>query len=144
MEFVTSQQGIDRIKKFESCRLTAYQDTAGVWTIGYGHTGSVYARMQISQEQAGDLLKADLKRFEAAVNRYVTGALTQGRFDALVSFTFNVGEGALKKSTLLKKMNAGDMDGAAREFDRWIYAGGKVLNGLVKRRAAEKAMFLNY
>ena len=112
MEFVTSQQGIDRIKKFESCRLTAYQDAAGVWTIGYGHTGSVYAGMQISQE------KADLKRFEAAVNRYVTGALTQGRFDALVSFTFNVGEGALKKSTLLKKMNAGDMDGAAREFDR--------------------------
>ena len=118
MEFVTSQQGIDRIKKFESCCLTAYQDAAGVWTIGYGHTGSVYAGMQISQEQAGDLLKADLKRFEAAVNRYVTGALTQGRFDALVSFTFNVGEGALKKSTLLKKMNAGDMDGAAREFDR--------------------------
>ena len=111
-------QDCDRIKKFESCRLTAYQDAAGVWTIGYGHTGSVYAGMQISQEQAGDLLKADLKRFEAAVNRYVTGALTQGRFDALVSFTFNVGEGALKKSTLLKKMNAGDMDGAAREFDR--------------------------
>ena len=73
------------------------------------------ARMQISQEQAGDLLKEDLKR---VVNRYVTGALTQGRFDALVSFSFNVGEGDLKKSTLLKKMNAGDMDGAAREFDR--------------------------
>lgn len=108
----------DRIKKFESCRLTAYQDAAGVWTIGYGHTGSVYTGMQISQEQAEDLLKEDLKRFEAAVNRYVTGALTQGRFDALVSFSFNVGEGALKKSTLLKKMNAGDMDGAAREFDR--------------------------
>ena len=76
------------------------------------------AGMQISQEQAEDLLKEDLKRFEAAVNRYVTGALTQGRFDAPVSFTFNVGEGALKKSTLLKKMNAGDMDGDAREFDR--------------------------
>lgn len=76
------------------------------------------ARMQISQEQAGDLLKEDLKRFEAVVNRYVTGALTQGGFDALVSFSFNVGEGDLKKSTLLKKMNAGDMDGAAREFDR--------------------------
>lgn len=119
MEFVTSQQGIDRIKKFESCRLTAYQDAAGVWTIGYGHTGSVYAGMQISQEQAEDLLKEDLKRFEAAVNRYVTGALTQGRFDALVSFSFNVGgRGFEEKVHCSKKMNAGDMDGAAREFDR--------------------------
>ncbi|MDE7322631.1 MAG: glycoside hydrolase family protein [Lachnospiraceae bacterium] len=143
MAFVTSQKGINLIKEFESCRLTAYQDIAGVWTIGYGHTGGVSSGMTISQAQAEAYLKSDLARFEKAVNKYVTVGITQNMFDALVSFTFNLGEGSLANSTLLKKLNAGDVSGAANEFDKWVYASGKVSNGLVRRRAAEKALFLN-
>lgn len=143
MALVTSQKGINLIKEFESCRLTAYQDTAGVWTIGYGHTGGVSSGMTISQAQAEAYLKGDLARFEKAVNQNVTVGITQNMFDAMVSFTFNVGDGALKNSTLLKKVNSGDIDGAANEFDKWVYSGGKVVDGLVRRRAAEKALFLN-
>ena len=143
MALVTSQKGINLIKEFESCRLKAYQDSAGVGTIGYGHTGGVSSGMTISQAQAEAYLKSDLARFEKAVNNCVTVALTQNMFDALVSFSFNVGDGALKNSTLLRKLNSGDIGGAANEFDKWVYSGGKVVDGLVRRRAAEKALFLD-
>lgn len=143
MSFTTSQAGIDLITSFEGCRLTAYQDSVGVWTIGYGHTSGVYQGMTITEEEAIAFLRQDLKTAENAVNNNVTYGINQSQFDALVSFTFNVGTGNFSSSTLLKKLNAGDVNGAADEFDKWIYAGGQVLEGLVRRRAAEKQMFLS-
>jgi GH24 family phage-related lysozyme (muramidase)/peptidoglycan hydrolase-like protein with peptidoglycan-binding domain len=142
MSFTTSQKGINLIKSFEGCRLTAYQDSVGVWTIGYGHTSGVYSGMTITESQAEAYLKSDLVTSENAVNKYVTYAINQNQFDALASFTFNLGSGNLSTSTLLKKLNQGDISGAASEFDKWVYAGDKVLEGLVKRRAAEKELFL--
>lgn len=143
MGFTTSQTGINLIKSFESLRLEAYKDSVGVWTIGYGHTSGVYEGMKITEAQAEAYLRADLSTAENAVNTKVTYSIVQHQFDALVSFTFNVGTGNFGGSTLLKKLNAGDVSGAADQFDVWIYAGGKVLNGLVNRRAAEKELFLN-
>ena len=143
MNYKTSQKGIDLIKSFEGCRLTAYQDSVGVWTIGYGHTSGVYQGMTITEEQAEEFLRSDLGTSESAVNRLVTYGINQNQFDALVSFTFNLGSGNLAKSDLLKKLNQGDITGAANEFDKWVHAGGQVLEGLVKRRAAEKELFLN-
>lgn len=137
-----SQNGLDLIKGFEGLRLNAYQDSAGVWTIGYGHTGpDVRPGMSITQAQAEQLLRQDVARFEQAVRDNVRVPLTQNQFDALVSFTYNVGEGALQDSTLLRKLNAGDYAGAQTEFGRWVYAGGERLEGLERRRAAEAALF---
>lgn len=143
----TATKGIELIKEFEGCRLTAYKCPAGVWTIGYGHTGMVDGKliasgMTITAAKATELLKKDLAEFEAAVNGCVTAPITQNMFDALVSFSFNVGAGALRRSTLLKKLNAKDYDGAADELPKWNKAGGKVLNGLVRRRMAERELFL--
>ena len=98
--------------------------------------------MCISQDQAEAFLKSDLARFEECVNRCVTVPLTQDMFDALVSFTYNVGTGALQRSTLLCKLNRGDTEGAAKEFDKWVHAGKKVFPGLVRRRREEKELFL--
>ena len=136
MRFVTSEKGIEFIKSYEALVLKAYDDRTGAWTIGYGHTAGVMPGMEITESQAVEFLQADLKRFEESVNRYVTVPLTQ-------SFTFNLGAGALKRSTLLKKLNCGDITGAAGQFERFVYAGGKVMRGLVRRRAAEKEIFLN-
>lgn len=143
MSFKTSQNGINLIKSFEGCRLTAYQDSAGVWTIGYGHTAKVYSSMKITEEQAIKFLKSDIKNAENAVNSRVTYIINQNQFDALVSFTYNVGVGNFSSSTLLKKLNQSDILGAANEFDKWVNAGGKVLKGLVRRRASEKDIFLD-
>jgi lysozyme len=141
----TSPTGIGLIKSSEGLRLKAYPDpgTGGLpWTIGYGSTSGVTQKMVITEAQAEQMLAADLVRFERAVERLVRVPLNQGQFDALVSFTYNVGEGNFTKSTLLRKLNAGDTAGAAEQFKRWVNAGGKVLPGLVKRRAAERALFL--
>lgn len=143
----TATKGIELIKEFEGCRLTAYKCPAGVWTIGYGHTGTVDGKaiasgMTITAAKATELLRKDLATFEAAVNSYVTAPITQNMFDALVSFAFNCGAGALKGSTLLKKLNAKDYNGAAAEFARWNKAGGKVLAGLTRRRRMESILFL--
>ncbi len=143
MTYITSQNGIEFLKSYEGCVLKAYQDAVGIWTIGYGHTSGVTSGMMITTTQAESYLKSDLLKIGNYVNNYVTTTLTQNMFDALVSFTFNVGAGALKRSTLLRKLNQGDISGAAKEFDKWVYAGKKKLPGLVKRRAAEKEMFLN-
>lgn len=143
MEFVTSQRGMDFIRSYEALRLKAYDDSTGVWTIGYGHTARVMPGMTITESQAVDYFRTDLKSFERSVNKYVIVLITQNMFDALVSFTFNLGAGTLKRSTLLKKLNCNDFAGAAAEFDRFIYAGGKIMRGLVRRRAAEKEIFLN-
>lgn len=137
-----SIDGINLIKKYEGCRLTAYKCPAGVWTIGYGHTKNVKSGMKITQNKANELLEDDLKRIGNTIIQLVNVSMHQNQFDALVSFTFNCGSGALKRSTLLKKLNNKDYDGAANEFTRWNKSNGKVLNGLVKRRADEKALFL--
>ncbi|MDM3502442.1 lysozyme [Enterobacter hormaechei] len=144
----TSDKGIALIKQFEGCKLTAYQDSVGVWTIGYGWTQpvdgkSIRAGMTIKQETAERLLKTGLVSYESDVSRLVKVGLTQGQFDALVSFTYNLGSRSLSTSTLLRKLNAGDYTGAADEFLRWNKAGGKVLNGLTRRREAERALFLS-
>ena len=135
----TSDKGIALIKEFEGCKLTAYQDSVGVWTIGYGWTQPVdgkpiRAGMTIKQETAERLLKTGMVSYESDVSRLVKVGLTQGQFDALVSFTYNLGARSLSTSTLLRKLNAGDYAGAADEFLRWNKAGGKVLNGLTRRR----------
>ena len=137
-----SEKGIELIKSFEGLRLEAYLDSVAVPTIGYGHTRGVKLGQTITQEQADALLEEDIHEFELAIQRLVHVNLTQNQFDALVSFTFNLGIGSLKQSTLLKKLNAGDITGAANEFNRWVYAGGKKLTGLVKRRSAERLMFI--
>ena len=144
----TSDKGIALIKQFEGCKLTAYQDSVGVWTIGYGWTQPVdgkpiRAGMTIKQETADRLLKTGLVSYESDVSRLVKVGLTQWQFDALVSFTYNLGARSLSTSTLLRKLNAGDYAGAADEFLRWNKAGGKVLNGLTRRREAERALFLS-
>lgn len=135
------------IKEFEGLRLHAYQDSAGVWTIGWGHTGDVRRGQSITVHQAEALLALDIGIAAAAVNRHVEAPLSQNMFDALVSFTFNLGEERLAQSTLLKKLNLRDYHAAANEFTKWTKAtvkGRKVtLPGLVRRRAAERAMFVN-
>ena len=139
----TSQKGLDLIKSFEGLRLSAYKCPAEVWTIGYGTTAGVKMGDMITKERAEELLREDVKRFEGYVDRLVKVPLTQGQFDALVSFTYNLGPGALEKSTLLDQLNRGDYDSAAEQFGRWVFAGGRKLEGLAKRRAAEKALFLS-
>jgi lysozyme len=136
-----SQKGLDLIKSFEGLRLSAYKCPADVWTIGYGTTAGVKPGQTITKERAEELLREDVKRFEAQVLRLAKVPLTQGQFDALVSFTYNLGAGNLSNSTLLRLLNAGDYKGAAAQFDRWTKAGGKELPGLVRRRAAERALF---
>ncbi|MDE6314164.1 MAG: glycoside hydrolase family protein [Lachnospiraceae bacterium] len=139
----TSEAGRKLIQQFEGCRLQAYRDCVGVLTIGYGHTGDVAAGQVITQQRADELMVKDLERFERGVERCVTVPLTQEQFDALVSFSYNLGTGSLQKSTLLRKLNGKDYQGAAQEFVKWNKAGGKVLAGLTRRREAEKAMFLS-
>ena len=139
----TSTNGLNLIRRFEGEKLTAYRCPAGIWTIGVGHTGpDVYSGLTITEERSLELLRADVSTFEAAVNSLVRVPLNQNQFDALVSFVFNVGNGALKGSTLLRKLNAGDYEGAAKEFGRWTKALGQTLTGLIKRRAAEAGLFL--
>ena len=138
----TSNVGIELIKKYEGCVLKAYKCPSGVWTIGYGHTNGVKSGMQITKTQALDYLKQDLSTFEKVVTDYVKVPLNQNQFDALVSFSFNCGSGALKTSTLLKKLYSCDYNGAANEFPKWNKSNGKVLNGLVKRREEEKELFI--
>jgi len=135
-----SEKCLDLIKQYEGCRLTAYQDSVGIWTIGYGHTKGVKRGMKISQGVADLYLSEDVEEAANAVKKYAK-TYTQGQLDALTSFVFNLGVGSFKNSTLLRKHNAGDYVGAKNEFGRWVHAGGKVLKGLVKRRAAEAALY---
>lgn len=137
-----NQAGLDLVKAFEGFRGTAYQDAVGVWTVGWGSTQNVRPGMTVTREQAERLLRKDLADAEAAVARLVKVPLTDNEHAALVSFAFNLGQGNLAKSTLLRKLNAGDKAGAANEFLRWNRAGGKVLRGLTRRREAERALFL--
>ena len=133
--------GVDLIKHFESCKLTAYQDSVGIWTIGWGHTGSVKKGDIWTQGEADNILLNDLDKFEGYVNQYVKVPLTQNQFDALVSWTFNLGPGNLKSLTMLTKLNEKKYDEVPSQMKRWNKAGGKVLRGLERRRNAEAAMF---
>lgn len=141
-----SPRGIALIEEAEGTRLQAYPDpgTGGdPWTIGVGHTGpEVHKGLVWTKEQVDAALRSDLARFEKGVAALVAGhPTTQGQFDALVSFAFNLGLGNLGSSTLLKKHKAGDYAGAAAEFGKWVKAAGRVLPGLVKRRAAEADLY---
>ena len=139
-----SEKGIDLIKQFEGCRLAAYKCPGGVWTIGYGHTGiDVSPDLEITQQEAERLLKSDLIIHCNNVEKLVKVPLNQNQFDALVSLEYNIGYGAFKNSTLLKLLNEKKYKEAAEQFERWKYAGGKVLAGLVRRREKEKALFLS-
>lgn len=139
---ITSEEGKEDIKDYEGVRTKAYLDTGGVPTNGVGHTGpDVHMGQEVSMDQVNAWLTEDLKEAEDAVNRLVKVPLTQGQFDALVSFTFNLGEEQLKKSTLLRKLNGGDYSGAANEFKRWVYDDGVIQPGLVKRRYGEANRF---
>lgn len=146
-EMHVSPSGIDLICDFEGKRLVAYDDGVGVWTIGFGTTiypnGIKVKKGDVCTEaQAKAYMAHDLKKFELAVSNVVTVPLSQNQFDALVSLAYNIGTNAFKNSTLVKKLNAGDIRGAANQFDVWVKAGGKRMQGLVNRRAKEKALFL--
>lgn len=137
-----SQVGIELVKKFEGCVLHEYRDVGGVPTIGWGHTGGVTPNQKITQAQADALLLKDLVKFVAGVSECVKVPINQNQFDSLVSFAFNLGVGCLQKSDLLTYINKKDFVRAANEFPKFCHAGGQVLQGLVNRRAAEKALFL--
>ena len=142
----TSDKGIEQIKSFEGFRSMPYQDVVGKWTVGYGHLmvfgdGTVVGS-PITMGQATQLLKGDLHTAEQAVNSCGV-ELTQNEFDALVSFTYNLGVGAFQRSTLLKLLKAGNKTAASGEFPKWSMAGGKDVPGILKRRLAEQDCFLH-
>lgn len=143
-EFDYSSAGMALTRSFEGLRLEAYQDSGGIWTIGYGHTGpEVRSGQCITELEAEALLHADLATSVECVQRAVTVALAQNQFDALVDFCFNAGRGNFLRSTLLRCVNRGDFASAAEQFGLWVHAGGEVIPGLVRRRAAESRLFSN-
>ena len=138
-----SAAGIELLKQFEGCRLTAYQDSVGVWTIGFGTTTGVKEGQTISQVKAEEYLRFDLAIFEKAVTESLKVPVNQNQFDALVSFTYNVGVSAFRSSTLLNLINEKtDKKVVAAEFSKWVKAGNQTLPGLVSRRKAESELFL--
>jgi|TARA_R100001460_G_scaffold51764_1_gene90529 lysozyme len=142
MDRKTSAEGVALIKKFEGCELEAYQCSANVWTIGYGHTRGVEEGDTCSQEDAESMLVEDLEEFEGYVNDIVQCPLEQNQFDALVAWTYNLGPTNLRESTLLIRLNEEDYNDVPTQIRRWNKAGGKVLDGLVRRREAEALLFL--
>ena len=155
-----SLKAIEMIKHHEGVRQNPYKCPAKLWTVGVGHvmfpeqgklkidqrdafTPPSEAMRKHSMEEVNEILKADLARFEKGVATYCPVALTQGQFDSLVSFSFNVGLGTLQRSTMRQKLLRGDMEGAAEELLKYCMAGGKVLKGLQKRRIDERALFLS-
>ncbi len=142
---LTNQAGQAIIKKWEGFSLTPYICPAGLPTIGWGHVISAADAVKyasgITQEQANALFAHDVRIAEGGVTSLITAPLTANQFAALVSFTFNLGAGRLRASTLRRKINARDYQGAADEFSRWVFAGGRKLTGLVSRRAEEKELF---
>ena len=138
----TSDRGLNLIKQFEGFSAKPYVCAGGRWTIGYCHVilpDETFT--EITEDEAIVLLSRDVMEAEGAVDILVKVPLNQNQFDALVSFVYNLGSGNLKSSTLLKLLNASDYDGAAKQFDRWVYAGGRQLLGLIARRKAEEDLF---
>jgi lysozyme len=138
---MSTRAGLPLVRTSEGLELVAYRDIVGVWTIGYGETRGVYPGMVITADQAETMLEARYDEFEAGVLNLVTRTLSENELGALVSFVYNLGLGAFKSSTLLRKVNANDPT-AVSEFARWNMAGGKVVKGLVIRRAKEAALFI--
>lgn len=136
-----SEEGLSLIKKFEGLELEAYKCAAGVWTLGYGHTAGVQEGDVWSEEQANEQLKIDMHIYAGYINDHVTCPLSQNQFDALVSWVYNLGPTNLRNSTLLKVLNSGDYEGVPAQIKRWNKAGGKVLEGLIRRREAEALLF---
>ena len=136
-----SLEGLALIKRFEGCRLESYKCSANVLTIGYGHTSGVKETDTITQDEADKLLQEDVEQFEKHVDDNVTVELGQSQFDALVAWTFNLGVGNLRESTMLKKLNNEDYKSVPSEMKRWNKAGGKTLDGLIRRRKAESLLF---
>lgn len=136
-----SKSGLALTESFEGCRLVAYQDQAGIWTIAFGHTRGVRPGDTCTQAQAEAWLQEDIAFAEDCVNKNVTVLLTQEEFDSLVDLIFNIGCGNFKTSTLLRLLNSGDYAAAAAEFPKWDHAGGKENAGLLRRRIAEEAEF---
>jgi len=136
-----SPAGLALTKSFEGCSLKSYRDSAGIWTIGWGHVSGVVPGMVWTQEQADAQLLDDIQWAVGVVNSKVHVPLNQNQFDALVDFCYNAGSGNFAASTLLRKVNAGDFAGAAAQFPLWVHAGGAVIPGLVRRREAEQALF---
>ena len=146
-EMHVSPSGVDLICNFEGLRLKAYDDGVGVWTIGFGTTKypngiRVKKGDTCTLEQAKAYMQNDLKSFEQTVNTAVKVPLNQNQFDALVSLAYNIGSTAFKNSTLVKQLNEGNYKAATNQFNAWVNAGGKRMQGLVNRRAAERALFL--
>lgn len=140
----TNEKGLDLIKSFEGCKLESYQDIVGIWTCGYGSTGEdITEGLTWSQEDASDRLLTDLEKFEKQVSEMVSVPLTTNEFSALVSFCYNLGSHHLKTSTLLSKLNEDDRESAAEHFLDWSKAGGVVVPGILRRRKAERNLFLS-
>jgi len=144
-----NDKGIALIKSFEGCKLRAYQDSVGIWTVGYGATfyqdgSKIKSGDTLTQQQADELLSYHVDLFAEKVKPLIKGELSDNQFSALVSFAFNLGAGALAKSTLLKKVNANPEDASiSSEFAKWDKAGGKQLRGLTRRRKAEADLYFS-
>ena len=136
-----SGTGLAFTEGFEGCKLTSYQDSGGIWTIGYGHIAGISPDMNCTQEQADLWLKEDTQSSVDTVNRLVDIQLNQEEFDALVDFVFNLGAGSFASSSMLKYINSNKLDLAALEFQKWDHCGGKVVQGLLNRRIAEQKEF---
>jgi len=146
---IVNQRTIELLKRWEGCKLTAYQDIVGVWTIGYGTTVNAGVGiepregMKITQEQADDLLHKTLDKFAPAVEARIKVPVSDNEFGALVLLSYNIGLGAFTKSTVLRELNKGNKAGASAAFHMWNKAGGKVVKGLVNRRIAEVELFMS-
>ena len=144
-----SDKCVNMIKHHEGFVRKPYQDPIGLWTVGVGHLIGDGKKLpkewnkEFTDEEVDNILCEDLERFEIGIQRLTKVSLTQSQFDALVSFSFNVGLGNFQSSTLRSKLNRGDYEGASNEFPKWRKAGGKILKGLVKRRADERNLFLS-
>lgn len=139
-----NEEGIALIKQFEGFSAEAYTCAGGYLTIGYGHKLLPSDRYKsVTMAKADEILRKDLRKSERAVLKYITVPLTDDQFAALVSFTFNLGPASLQRSTLRQKLNYGEYRAAAKEFKRWVYAGGKRVMGLVRRRKVESELFLS-
>ena len=138
-----SEDGLELIKKFEVCETSAYQDSVGVWTIGFGHTKGVEEGQTCSIEDAESMLADEMDEYEGYINNMVKVDLQQHEFDALVAWVYNLGPTNLGESTMLKVLNGGQFDRVPDEMNRWTRAGGEILEGLVRRRQAESLMFQN-
>jgi lysozyme len=137
-----TQEGLNLIKSFESCRLKAYRDIVGVWTIGWGETNGVTPSMEITQEQADQMLLDRLAQFKIDMLPLLPGSMNDNQFSACLSLAYNIGMGNFKKSLLLRCLQKYNFEDAAKQFSKWNHAGGRVVPGLTRRREAERLLFI--